>query len=48
MCYLYHVTYIIIFVTKIIYNNIVYRASQVAQMVKNLPAMRETWIWVLS
>ena len=28
----------------IVYNNITYNASLVAQTVKNLPAMQETWI----
>ena len=27
--------------------NYMYRASLVAQLVKNLPAMRETWVWSL-
>ena len=31
---------------KILYNHI--RASPVAQMVKNPPAMQETWVWSLS
>ena len=28
----------------IVYNNITYNASPVAQTVKNLPAMQETWV----
>ena len=37
-----------LFVIYFIYSRYIYMASLVAQLVKNLPAMWETWVWSLS